>query len=289
VDTQQQVLQLIPTKISVHKKRVNGRTINYVKAGKGPPLLLLHGANIGWAQWYNIVAPLSKKFTVYALDWPGSGYSTKIDYASLNIQTHFLKTLTAFITSGRLTHIRIIAHSISGAVALLYAHAHPKRVEKLILIDSMGFTDYLPIKFYPIAIPFMARFLSSVVVKPTRASMADFLQSVFDKPIPLPDAFAEHFYKSVVRGKITHPLMFIHAITKNFRIRKELLCVDILPSITCPVLVIHGEKDPLIPIAYVRKAVKRLPHGTLKSVARAGHVPSLEQPHIFMREVLRFL
>lgn len=289
MDTQDKILSLIPVEAQILTKNINGFTINYVKAGQGPPLLLLHGANVGWIGWYNIIAPLSKKFTVYALDWPGSGYSTKIDFSSLNIRKHFLTTLIQFISNEKLQNIRIIAHSVSGIAALQYAHAHPKNVHKLLLVGSMGFTDYIPPRFLPITIPWLARLIAHTVMKPTKGTMEAFLQSVFKKHIALPDAFVEHYYHSVIRDQVTHPIMLIQNLTRGFRIKKELLCIDLLSSINCPVLVIHGSEDPLIPIDKIHQSAHLLPNGTLSSMDGVGHVPSLEAPNTFLKLALQFL
>lgn len=278
---------LIPIRTTVGRVEVDGYTIEYITAGKGPPLLLLHGANIGWIQWYNVIAPLSKSYTVYAFDWPGSGNSTPIDYSTLNIH-FFIRILGGFIRRLRLKDVRIIAHSVSGAAALFMAHSNPANIKKLILVDSMGFTNYLPPSNYPIAFRFIARFIAQTVMKPTKVSMRSFLESVLVKPVLLPEEFVEHFYQNVIRAPTHHPLYFMHALTQGFKIKKEYGVQHLLGQVNTRLFILHGTHDPLIPIACIQPVIRRAPGVKFQSI-QSGHVPSLESPDEFLSLVKAFL
>ena len=65
-----------------HFVTVDGIRTHYVAAGEGPPLLLLHGLSASLIAWAPNIEPLSQKYAVYALDFPGRGDSDKpnIDY-----------------------------------------------------------------------------------------------------------------------------------------------------------------------------------------------------------------
>lgn len=283
------IVTFIPIKTTVHHVWVNGFSIEYVKAGHGPPLILLHGANIGWIQWYNVIAPLAESHTVYAFDWPGSGNSTPVDYLTLDIHRHFVRTLTEFVKTLRMKRLSIIAHSVSGVAAVYWANEHPAQLRKLVLVDSMGFTDYLPPSNYPVAFGFMTRLLAATVMKPTLTSMRSFLESVLVKSVYLPDEFVDHFYRSVIRSVGGHPIYFMHALTDGFRIKKNLVTVQFLPKLAKSILVLHGERDPLIPAKKISAVMQQFPLIKFYEIAGAGHVPSLESPEEFLLQVKAFL
>ena len=54
---------------------IGGAKLRYIKSGKGPVLILLHTLRTQLDLFEKVVPELSKRFTVYALDYPGHGYS----------------------------------------------------------------------------------------------------------------------------------------------------------------------------------------------------------------------
>ena len=62
-------------KIPIQTTVISGNTIRYIKAGKGPTLVLLHTLRTQLDIFEKLVPLLSKSFTVYALDYPGHGFS----------------------------------------------------------------------------------------------------------------------------------------------------------------------------------------------------------------------
>ena len=61
-----------------------------------------------------------------------------------------------------------------------------------------------------------------------------------------------------------------------------------LPKMTAPVLIVHGDKDP-IPTASAEEWAGYLPNARLLAIHRAGHFPWLEQPDVFYPAVTKFL
>src|SRR5687768_3370781 len=57
---------------------VDDVTLHYLETGSGEPLLMIHGAGGGAANWYRLMAPLSERFRIIAVDLPGFGHSDSI-------------------------------------------------------------------------------------------------------------------------------------------------------------------------------------------------------------------
>lgn len=63
----------------------------------------------------------------------------------------------------------------------------------------------------------------------------------------------------------------------------------LLPSITCPTLVVCGREDALTPLERSREIAEAVPGGTLEIIEKAGHLPTLERPHAVNRILMRWL
>ena len=94
---EQKLQNLIPTKSQIKKVSIDSYNINYLEAGAGQPIILIHGLNIGWGEWHQNIAELAKYFKIYALDLPGSGNSTKIDFHNADLEKKFVKIVDKFI------------------------------------------------------------------------------------------------------------------------------------------------------------------------------------------------
>lgn len=287
MDTQEALGKIIAAPITFHTVPVPPYVINYAKAGRGPVMVLLHGANISWAQWYSVIPALAKRFTVIAPDWPGAGYSSKRNTTTPDIDKDYVETLGRFLKKLHIKNARIIAHSISGAIAVKLAVRFPTLVHSLILMNAMGFTDYLPPKYRLLSIPGFPKFLTQVVMKPTRSNMEQFLQSVFYRPIALPKEFIDHFYSTIHRERLTHPIEFMHELIDGFRITPRLSVTGDLAQLKQRILVLHGMHDPLIPADTIEPILirHRVPYVI---IPEAGHVPSIENYDSFMKEIRTF-
>jgi pimeloyl-ACP methyl ester carboxylesterase len=126
------------------EKRVRVGEVNtsYLKCGEGPPVIMIHGGG-GCAEesWSENIEYLAQEHAVYAPDLIGFGNTDEpeIEY-SFEILYDFF---TQFIESMNIGKASLIGHSLGGAVALRYALEYPEKVDKLMLIDSAGFSDDL--------------------------------------------------------------------------------------------------------------------------------------------------
>lgn len=93
---------------------IGSHRIHSIIAGSGPPLLLLHGANIGWGAWFPNLPAFAQKFTVYALDLPGSGHSSFIDFRHADLDKDFVETVAQFRALKKIENTKIIGHSLGG-------------------------------------------------------------------------------------------------------------------------------------------------------------------------------
>ncbi|MBN2100164.1 MAG: alpha/beta hydrolase [Dehalococcoidia bacterium] len=131
--------QLSANGVETMTVKVGDDNIFLRKAGKGPPVLLLHGGACDSADWIETMVPLSGSHTFYAPDLVGYGQSDR------NRDGYYLSDF-ADSTRGVMDALEldlpvaIVGHSLGGRVALEIALSQPDKVRKLVLIDTTGFS-----------------------------------------------------------------------------------------------------------------------------------------------------
>jgi len=116
-------------------ERVSG-TLTYTFAGRGEPMLLVHGFGGTRHTWRHPMGTLARTRTVIAPDLPGHGDSAAPAGAySLGAHATALRDL---LVSLGLTSATIIGHSLGGGIALQFAYQFPERTDRLVLISSGG-------------------------------------------------------------------------------------------------------------------------------------------------------
>jgi pimeloyl-ACP methyl ester carboxylesterase len=125
--------------VTHHRARVNGQEIHYVRAGVGPPVVLLHGWPQTWYMWRKVIPLLAEHYTVIAPDLRGFGESSKpLDGYDKRTVAEDVWALTEVLGLGP---VRLVGHDMGGPVAYAYACAHPESVAQLVVLDVAITTD----------------------------------------------------------------------------------------------------------------------------------------------------
>ena len=125
-----------PTSHSFISQRLRLRYVDWGNA-VAPPLILVHGGQDHCRNWDWVATDLRSDFHVIAPDLRGHGdsaFSPSGDYS----MTAFVYDLAQLIHQLALAPVRIIAHSLGGAIALRYAGIYPETVSKLVAIEGLG-------------------------------------------------------------------------------------------------------------------------------------------------------
>jgi pimeloyl-ACP methyl ester carboxylesterase len=113
---------------------VNGVKIHYLKAGKGPAIVLLHGYAETSHMWLPLIPQLAKNHTVIAPDLRGAGDSAKpeggYDKKTMAVDIH------ALVESLGYKHVQVVGHDIGLMVAYAYAAQYPKQTDSVVLMDA---------------------------------------------------------------------------------------------------------------------------------------------------------
>lgn len=109
--------------------------MHYVKMGKGPLLILLHGWPQTWYEWNKVMPVLASKFTVVAPDLRGLGLSEKAQ-TGYDKQT-VANDMAELIKRHGQSSAFVVGHDMGGKAAYVLSLLHPELVTKLILVDCM--------------------------------------------------------------------------------------------------------------------------------------------------------
>src|SRR5205823_10758835 len=123
--------------IPIRYVEVAGTNIRYNVVGRGPALVLLHTLRTQLDMFQKVIPALAKRFRVYALDYPGHGYSgiPEATYSS----KFFVTRVAQFLDQLDIRDAVIVGESIGGSIALLLAARHNPRVRAVVAINPYDY------------------------------------------------------------------------------------------------------------------------------------------------------
>jgi len=267
----------------MHDRRVvvDGVSTQYLEAGAGPPVLLLHGHEQSATSWRWVIPALARTHRVLALSLPGHGETGPAvgGYAPGRDLTPFVADFLAALGVGFLD---LVGNSVGGSVALRLALANPAKVRTLTLVDSAG----LGREVHPLLALDTLPGIGELAIMLSRIPGGDVQRSslsaamLFAQPWRVPtEFFTEQHDLGRRPGQLEASTAMARALFDVTGQREVLL--DQLRTLTLPTLVIWGENDYVLPAHHARAAVDRLPRGRLSLFPDCGHLPHVEHPDRF--------
>ena len=274
-------LSILSEKISV-----GGVIVNYVEAGKGAPLLFLHGLGGSWKDWAANLPAFASTHQVIAIDFPGFGDSGKpeVEY-SIEWLTDVVEK---FMQERKLDRVNLVSHSMGGLVALNLAARPNSRIKKLVATDVCGIGDTAEFLSYALTKKIMG---PETRWESIEGTMRDEFKSMIESFIKdRKPKTAREFFESLPKVPITGtPLL---PMTPNVQLTASIIDFDIRPklaSIYQPTLILWGAKDPVAPPRDASLLQKAIRQSSLIFFPTGGHSPMIEQPGPFNQEVWKFL
>lgn len=261
--------------------------VHYLADGprSGPPMVLLHGASGNIRDWTLSIQPrLAREMPTIALDRPGFGHSRPARGPVWRLETQSRALREAVRSLGHERYF-LVGHSYGGALALDWALRYPDEVLGVsalcgVAMDWGGpLSGYYRITGLPVLGRALAR-LAPLVVGQRRIEAA--LVELFT-PQPVPPAYAMMVGVELALRPSTFAI--------NARAMQELHGQIVTNQasygrILCPVEVLHGAEDPLVPAHVHAEPLSRvLPDAVLTLLPGIGHMPH----HVAPDEVLKVL
>jgi pimeloyl-ACP methyl ester carboxylesterase len=259
----------------------NGIETNYLEDGSGDEtVLLIHGSGPGvtsYANWRLVMSALATKFRVIAPDMVGFGFSERPENVDYGVQT-WADQVIGLIDALGIEKTSLVGNSFGGAIALRIATQHPERIDKLVLMGSMGVTFPITeglerVWGYEASFENMRKVLD--VFAYSRELVNDELAQVRYEGSIQPgfqDSFSSMFPAPRQR--------WVDAMcTPEEDIRR-------LPHRT---LIIHGREDQVIPVQTSLRLNELIDNADLSVYSHRGHWSMIERNADFNRSLLEFL
>lgn len=252
---------------------IQGKTARLWRGGSGDPLVLIHGG-LGDAElhWGANFAALGQRYDLIAPDLPGFGGTESIPQPSFQAYLSWLNLL--FESERLLDRLQLVGNSFGGALARLYAAAHPDEVTRLVLVNG-GMVPDVPGCFHPL---FRLPFLSDFAFEQLRRrvySLDGMKRLIHNQSLLTPDLLARS-------QAVSHS--FVAAMRQT-----AMTTPPTLRTPTCPTLVVWGEEDRFARPESGRALAESIPSARFHPIKKAGHLPQLEQTDHFNDLVLKFL
>ncbi len=277
--------------INEAKEMVGGRSIHYYSAGEhGSPVVLLHGGGIDSAMvsWRLTLPALAESHQVYAPDWPGYGQS-EWEGGEYTLDL-LIQTLGGLLDSWGLQKAALVGLSMGGGTALGYALTHPERVAKLVLVDSYGLSRRVPfqsLSYLYVKTP-LVNPVSWWMLRQSRAMTRWTLGYIMANPQAITPELVDEVYEIMKRPGIERAFTAF----QNSEITRQGLrtsYMDRLNELPTQTLIVHGDKDTLVPLRDAQEAAGRIRNARLEVLPNAGHWSPRDRPEQFNRLVAGFL
>lgn len=265
--------------VTEHTAMLGGISTACLQAGDGPPLVLLHGPGEFKERWIRVIPRLAHGHRVIAPDFPGHGQSaSKPD--GLDVDGVFT-WLGAMIDEWCDSRPVLVGHILGGSVAARYAVHHSDRLERLVLVDSLGLAKFRPS-------PRFALGLLGFMLRPTERSHHRFMGQCLAEAEPVEKAMGDKWVAlrdySLDRAKDPE----VKTAMKFFM--SELGVPPIPPAdlaaISTPTSLVWGRHDKANKLRVAETARER--YGwPLHVIEGAADDPPIERPEDFATAVLQ--
>jgi pimeloyl-ACP methyl ester carboxylesterase len=268
---------------------VAGRRVNVVDIGEGdPPIVFIHGLAGSWQNWLeNIPHFVAAGHRVVAFDLPGFGASElPAEKVSIAGYGRLVDTLLDALGLGPAV---LVGNSMGGFIGAEVAIQFPQRVEELVLVSSAGLTiEYQRDERILGLLRFSRRMLmawggfigarSDAVAR--RPRTRDLLLGLV---VAHPDRLPAPLVAEQMRGAGNPGFVDALDALTAYPIRSRLGEID------CPVLIVWGAEDRLVPVRDADEFERLIPDARKVVWPDTGHTAMLERPQAFNRLVEAFV
>jgi abhydrolase domain-containing protein 6 len=258
---------------------VDGQRWNYLEAGQGPPVLLLHGFTGSKENWLPVIAALAREYRVIAPDLPGWGFLDPDDprppYGYLADAARLAAFADSVIPQAR---YHLVGHSMGGGIAAVHAGQWPQRIERLVLMSAAGvaydnaFTRSVLGGEHPFAVD-------------DRASLDRFMRLVFDDPPWLPWPADRALIKRRIENDPFERAVLAAISTGADADAPGRSATDI----RAPTLLLWCSGDQVVDAAAADVYAALIADAQVELLQGCNHMPMMERPRDTATAVLEFL
>ena len=257
-----------------------------LEAGKGPPIILIHGGGLSGCSWAQLLAPLQQNYHAFAPDLPGCGLTYRIDFRGLPFRRTAQNLINEIMDALHLPSAIVIGHSMGGYFALVFALAHPERVSQLVLIGEPAGSSP-PSQWRRLVRSLDMRVFEHETMDDTRhdwgSVIAAHIERVSSELLDADNAQRNLPGYAASWNSMLDQLLSEKDLGLTYGLKPELKTLR--PS----TLFIWGDKDFFGPPTEGQEMAALAPHARCEVVADAGHAVWIDQPDRCRKSVTAFL
>jgi pimeloyl-ACP methyl ester carboxylesterase len=260
----------------------HGIATNVLQAGAAHgdaiPVVLVHGSGPGvsaYANWRLTLPALSQDRPVFAPDMAGFGFSDRTGGYGMELWT---RQLVGVFDALGLERASLIGNSFGGGLAIAFAAAHPDRVDKLVLMGSVG-------------VPFpITDGLDRVWgYEPSIANMRALLDLfAFDRNL-VNDELAEVRYRASTEPGVQEAFAAMFPAPRQRWVDAMVTDDATIRALPHQTLIVHGRDDQVIPLDNALRLLQLIDRSQLHVFGRCGHWTQIEHAARFNELVRAFL
>ncbi|GIJ51974.1 2,6-dioxo-6-phenylhexa-3-enoate hydrolase [Virgisporangium aliadipatigenens] len=259
---------------------VGGTATNYHDRGDGPPVLLIHGSGPGvsaWANWRTVLPALSSRFRVVAPDIVGFGYTQRPPDGRYDPEV-WAAHLLGFLDALDISRVSIVGNSFGGALAMRLAAVAPDRVDRLVLMGSVG-----------VRFPITDGLEAVWGFEPSLESMRGLLDVFTYDTERLADGLAEMRLAAAMRPGVHESYAAMFPAPRQRVLDALAVAEDDIAALRHRTLLVHGRDDNVIPLDVSFRLLHLIENSELHVFARCGHWVQIERADRFTALVTDFL
>lgn len=261
--------------------KVNGIATNYIEAGAGEPLILIHGSGPGvtaYANWRGVIPDLSEHFHVYAPDMLGFGYTDCPDTIKDFTLELWVSHIRGFMEALGIAKAHFIGNSFGGGLTLALADRHPEVVNRFVLMGSAGLAFE------------MTKGIADVWgYQPSVEAMRKLMETFAYRSELVTDEIVRSRYEASIRPGAQEAFARLFPEPRQARLNALATPEDHLAALPHRVLVVHGREDAIVPVHIAHKFCSLLKHSELHVFGECGHWTQIEKRERFLDVVVPFL
>jgi len=257
----------------------NGIKTNYLEAGKGDPVVLIHGSGPGvtsYANWRLVLPELAENFRMLAPDMVGFGFSERPANIQYGVQT-WADQVVGLMDTLELPKAHLVGNSFGGAIALRIATQHPDRVGKLVLMGSMG-----------VPFPITAGLERVWGYEPSFENMRKVLDVFAYSRDLVNDELAEVRYRGSIQPGFQESFAAMFPAPRQRWVEAMCTPEDDIRRLPHRTLIVHGREDQVIPVQTSLRLMELIDNADLSVFSHCGHWSMIERTEDFNRSVNEF-
>jgi len=247
--------------------------------GAGFPVALLHGSGPGvtaWANWNKLFPLMKESYRLIAPDMAGFGFTERVPGAVYNMNAWIRQTIDLFDALG-IEKANLVGNSFGGALALGMAIRYPERVNKLVLMGSMG-----------VSFPLTYGLDRVWGYEPSEANMEELLEIfTYDHGFATKELVKTRYESSIQPG-FQESFSSLFPAPRQNGIENMAGNQAYIRNIPHETLIVHGREDRVIPLENSLRLLQMIDRAQLHVFGHCGHWTQIEHTAEFAELLLGF-